>query len=54
MYADALAIADAAELLGDPAKAADYRERAAQLKQRVQEELWDPGARVLSPPVRAR
>ena len=42
MYADALAIANAAELLGDPAKAADYRERAGQLKQRVQEELWDP------------
>ncbi len=42
MYADAVAIANAAEMLGDPAKAVDYRERASRLKQRVQEELWDP------------
>ncbi len=42
MYADALAISHAARLLEDEAKAADYAERAARLKRRVQEELWDP------------
>lgn len=42
MYADALAISKAARLLGDSVKARDYSARAERLKQRVQEELWDP------------
>ena len=42
LYADAMAIARAAALLGDSAKSLDYANRAARLKQRVQEELWDP------------
>jgi hypothetical protein len=42
MYGDALAIADAAAVLGDSATATQYRERAAALKARVQQDLWDP------------
>lgn len=42
LYADARAIARAAALLGDSAKSRIYAERAARLKQRVQQELWDP------------
>jgi hypothetical protein len=41
LFADARAIANAASVLGDSAKAAAYRARAAALKGRVQEELWD-------------
>ncbi len=42
MFADALAIAKAARVFGDSAKAREYEQRAALLKARVQEELWDP------------
>jgi hypothetical protein len=42
LYADAMAIASAAALLGDSAKAAGYRARAAAIRQRVHEQLWDP------------
>jgi F5/8 type C domain/Bacterial alpha-L-rhamnosidase 6 hairpin glycosidase domain len=42
LYADARAIAQAAALLGEPGVASQYAERAAALKRRVQEELWDP------------
>ncbi len=42
MYADAMAISRAAALLGDSAKARDYEQRAVRLKERVQDELWDP------------
>jgi len=42
LYADALAIANAARLLGDDVTADDFAARAAQLKHRVQQELWDP------------
>ena len=42
VYADAMAISRAAALLGDTAKARAYARRAADLKRRVQEELWDP------------
>jgi hypothetical protein len=42
MYADALAISRAATLFADTAKARRYAKRAADLKGRVQEELWDP------------
>jgi hypothetical protein len=42
LFADARAIARAARLLGDEAKAELFDARAAELKQRVQEELWDP------------
>ena len=42
LYADAVAIAKAARLVGDTVRAADYAARAAALKQRVQDELWDP------------
>ena len=42
LYADQLAISRAAAMLGDTAKARAYAERAAELKRRVQEELWDP------------
>ncbi|HSB53417.1 MAG TPA: discoidin domain-containing protein [Gemmatimonadales bacterium] len=43
LFADARAIARAAALLGDSALASEYAGRAARLKARVQEELWDPG-----------
>jgi hypothetical protein len=42
LYADEMAIAQAAALLGDSARSRAYAERAAALKQRVQQELWDP------------
>jgi hypothetical protein len=38
LYADALAIAKTARLLGDEAKAEQFATRAAELKQRVQDE----------------
>ncbi len=42
LYADALAIANSARLLGGDVKAERFAARAAELKQRVQDELWDP------------
>lgn len=42
LFADARAITNAASLLGDAALAAHYTTRAAELKVRVQQELWDP------------
>jgi len=42
LFADARAIARTAALFGDTVKARLYGERAAALKQRVQQELWDP------------
>ncbi len=42
LYADATAIAQAAALLGQPDKARLFAARAADLKARVQRELWDP------------
>jgi hypothetical protein len=42
LYADARAIAQAATLLGQPETARQYADRAAALKRRVQQELWDP------------
>jgi hypothetical protein len=42
LYADIRAIASAASVLGDRETAQRFAERAAALKQRVQEELWDP------------
>jgi len=41
MFADALALANMADLLGKTDAAAEYRAKAAQLKQLVQEELWN-------------
>jgi len=43
LYADFLALSRTAALLGEGEKAAGYEKRAAELKQRVQDELWDPG-----------
>jgi hypothetical protein len=43
LVADARALSKAAALLGDDAKAADYAARAADLRQRILDELWDPG-----------
>ncbi len=42
LFADARAIARTAALLGDSGLAQDFAARAADLKARVQEELWDP------------
>lgn len=42
LFADLLALSKSAALLGDSAKATTYGEQAAVLKQRVQDELWDP------------
>lgn len=42
MYADALAISRASALFGDSATARNFAARAAALKRRVQQELWDP------------
>jgi len=42
LYADARAIARAAALLGERETARRYADRAEALKQRIQEELWDP------------
>jgi hypothetical protein len=41
LYADARAISNAAAVFGDSIKSRDYAARAADLKQRVQRELWD-------------
>lgn len=42
LYADELAISKAAAILGQPAKARLFAAKAADLKQRVQQQLWDP------------
>ncbi len=42
LFGDAIAISRAAALLGQPDKARAFAERAADLKARVQRELWDP------------
>ncbi len=42
LWADALAIARAADLAGDHKLAADYRAKAAGLKANLQKKLWDP------------
>src|SRR5438309_12106423 len=44
MYGDAVAIARIAELAGKRDIAATYRDKAAQIKARLQEKLWDPKA----------
>ena len=44
MYGDAVAIANIAELAGQPEVARAYRAKAAQLKQLTQSKLWDEGA----------
>ena len=41
MYGDLTALSRAAEMAGQPEKAAEYAQRAAALKTRVIEELWD-------------
>jgi len=43
LYADLRALSRAAALLGDAEKSEGYETRARALKERVQEELWDPG-----------
>jgi len=45
MYADLLALSNTAELLGNQEKASGYAQKAGRLKQRVQQELWDPDRR---------
>jgi hypothetical protein len=42
MYANAIAISRIAQLAGDTATAADFAARASALKQKVQQELWNP------------
>jgi hypothetical protein len=42
LYADLAAISRTASLFGEDEKAAEYGARASALKERVQEELWDP------------
>ncbi len=42
MWADALAIARAADLAGDKVTAGAYRTKAAGLKENLQKKLWDP------------
>jgi hypothetical protein len=42
LYADLKALSNAAALLGDNEKSEDYGQKARNLKQRLQEELWDP------------
>ena len=49
MYADALAVADAAKLSGDNATARAYTARADGLKKGVQKLLWDPGRQFFFP-----
>lgn len=44
MYGDAVAIANIADLAGQTGLAGQYREKAAKLKQLVQEKLWDRNA----------
>ena len=41
VFGDLNAIANTAQLAGDTAKASTYRQKAAQIKARVQDELWD-------------
>lgn len=41
MYADLLALSNASTLLGNTNKAAEYAQKAENLKQRIQDELWD-------------
>jgi hypothetical protein len=45
LWADALAIARAADLAGDMATATAYRAKAAGLKENLQTKLWDPDRR---------
>ena len=42
IWADAIAIASAADLAGDNATAKEYRLKAAGLKENLQKKLWDP------------
>lgn len=42
LYADLRALARTAALLGRDAQAGEYQQQAEDLKQRVQQELWDP------------
>ena len=42
LFADAVAISKTAALFGDVVKSRDYANRASDLKQRVQDQLWDP------------
>lgn len=42
LYADLNALSNAAALLGDEKQSREYKQEAENLKQRVQEELWDP------------
>lgn len=43
MYGDAVAISRIAEMAGDPDAAATYREKAVQLRSRIESRLWNPG-----------
>ncbi len=43
LFADLSALSKTASLLGEEEKSSDYQARASALKERVQEELWDPG-----------
>ncbi|MDZ7694006.1 MAG: trehalase family glycosidase [Balneolaceae bacterium] len=52
MYADLKALSKASTLFGKKSKAEQYDQKAEQLKQRVQEELWGSRSPVLFPPVR--
>jgi hypothetical protein len=49
LWADALAIARVAELAGDNAATADYRAKAAGLKENLQRRLWEPKRRFFFP-----
>jgi hypothetical protein len=42
MWADANAIARIADLAGEKETAAQYRQKAAELKKQIQTQLWDP------------
>jgi hypothetical protein len=42
LYGDLRALSQTADLLGEPEKARTYAQKAQAIKQRVQEELWDP------------
>lgn len=42
IYGDLMALAQGWDLLGDTAKATKYRDKALKLKERIQQELWDP------------
>ena len=52
MWADALAIARVADLAGDAATAAAFRDKADKLKARVQTRLWDPRREFFFPAAR--